>query len=316
MSADAIALLRPKNPEALRPFLDLDDGDESDGLYAEELDDGAFLVHTFQPFAVFQADVDEGRVWLAQLVTGTKEGLSEVHDDPRGVLFFPDADAPEAETYDAIVSELEGKGVWIPALPLTREEATARKAALARDLAEAHRMVAALTGGEVLETPKSVALGDDHGDDELGAMHALAKNFLAENPDGATSFGAAKMLEDVQKKLMAAFGIAGGGLAEDTGENLVLLVRRKTELDIDEDDVEDAFRLDDGSIALHTYVPVASRSALVAELAGPRAAWVAEHDDPRGVPTFESVHLDDLTDVTSYDDVLERLGDHVTFVKP
>ena len=49
MSADAVALFRPKNADALRPLLDLDDDDDSDGLYAEELEDGSFLVHTFQP---------------------------------------------------------------------------------------------------------------------------------------------------------------------------------------------------------------------------------------------------------------------------
>lgn len=293
MSADAVALFRPKNADALRPLLDLDDDDDSDGLYAEELEDGSFLVHTFQPFAVFQADVDEGRAWLSQ--------LGEAEGDPRGVLFFPDTRDPEGRTYDAIVSEMEDDGVWISATPLSREEATARKAELAKQLAEAQKMVEALTAGGGLDA------------NDAGPVQDLARKLLAQNPEASTSFGAAKMIEDVQKQLLAALGIDGG---VDSGDHVVVLVRRKTELEVDEDDVEDAYRLDDGSTALHTFVPLASRDALVSELAGPRAEWVAEHDDPRGVPTFVSAHLDDLTDVTSYEDVLERLGDHVTFVRP
>ncbi len=277
MTADAIALLRPKNPDALRPLLDLDDDDESDGLYAEELEDGAFLVHTFQPFAVFQADLDEGRVWLSQL------GDAGAHVDPRGVLFFPDTHEPEARTYDDAVNELLPHGVFVPAAPLTREEAANRKATLARERLDAERMIAALTG-------------------EGGAS----------TNDLSTSFGAARMIEDVQKQVMAALGLAG---ATDAGDHVVVLVKRKTELDVDEDDVADAYRLDDGAVALHTLVPLASRESLVADLRAARAGWVAEHDDPRGVPTFVSALLDDLTDVTSYDEVLARLGDKVTFVR-
>ena len=85
--ADAIALFRPRVREKLVPFLDLDEDDEeSEGLYAEELEDGSVLVHTFQPFEVFANDPGEGHTWLEQF----GDALEEVHDDPRGMLFFID----------------------------------------------------------------------------------------------------------------------------------------------------------------------------------------------------------------------------------
>lgn len=126
MSADAIAVFNPKDLEQLKPFLDLDDeSDESDGLYAELLEDGSVLVHTFQPFAVFEENPNEARVWLEQF----GDVLADVHDDPRGILFFPDTYEPTATTYDAVVGEMADKGVWVftgivdaPALPATSFE--------------------------------------------------------------------------------------------------------------------------------------------------------------------------------------------------
>src|SRR5262245_35221486 len=110
MSADAIAVFHPKDPEKLKPFLDLDDeSEESEGLYAEELADGSMLVHTFQPFEIFAQDPNEARTWLTQF----GEALADIHDDPRGILFFPDTYEPTATTYDAVVGELADKGVWI-----------------------------------------------------------------------------------------------------------------------------------------------------------------------------------------------------------
>src|SRR5512132_3937426 len=122
MSIDAVALFRPKSPAALRPYLDLDEeSQESNGLYAEELDDGSVLVHTFQPYAAFEASPVEGRAWLAQFGAD----LPLVHDDARGLLFFPDTAEPSGRTYDAVVAEIASAGVWIPAEPLTAVEARA-----------------------------------------------------------------------------------------------------------------------------------------------------------------------------------------------
>lgn len=109
MSADAIAVFHPQDPEQLKPFLDLDDSEESDGLYAEAFEDGTFLVHTFQPFQVFEENPAEAHAWLAQF----GPALDVIHDDPRGLLFFPDSCEPAATTYEAIIEELADKGIFI-----------------------------------------------------------------------------------------------------------------------------------------------------------------------------------------------------------
>ncbi|WP_394841881.1 hypothetical protein LZC95_33000 [Pendulispora brunnea] len=112
---DAVALFRPKSIEKLRPFLDLDGEDEdeeSEGLYAEALDDGSFLVFTFQPYEAFASNEDAALEWLEQF--GIE--LPEVHADSRGLLFFPDSLEPEGRTYEAVVAEVEGQGIWVPVL--------------------------------------------------------------------------------------------------------------------------------------------------------------------------------------------------------
>jgi len=117
--SDAVVLVHPPRREALLPFLDLDEDDEdagegedsedSDGIYAEELEDGSFLLYTFQPFAVFADNQDEARAWLAQLGADP----TAVHVDPRGFLFFPDTIEPDAQTYDGVVAEAADEGMFV-----------------------------------------------------------------------------------------------------------------------------------------------------------------------------------------------------------
>lgn len=108
--ADAVAVFRPRIREKLTPFLDLDDeNDESDGLYAEALEDGSFLVHTFQPFSAFEEDPDEVLEWLSQF----GDALPDVHVDPRGLLVYPDSLEPEGGTYEEIVAAVEEEGIWV-----------------------------------------------------------------------------------------------------------------------------------------------------------------------------------------------------------
>lgn len=111
MSADAIVVFHPSDPSKLEPFLDLDDeSEDSEGIYAEKLDDGTYLVHTFQPFDVFLQNPSEALEWLDQF----GDALSDCHDDPRGLLFFPDDLEPEGTRYDAIVAELADRGLFVP----------------------------------------------------------------------------------------------------------------------------------------------------------------------------------------------------------
>jgi hypothetical protein len=176
MSGDAIAVFHPRDPDRLRPFLDLDDeSEESDGLYAEELDDGTMLVHTFQPFEIFTQNPDEARAWLAQF----GDALEDVHDDPRGLLFFPDDHEPSASTYDAVVAEMADKGIFV-AIGLVDDE------------------------------DEEDAVG-------LEALQALAGQLMGNAPMSAeSSFEVAKMFEGVQQELLDALGmphLKGGGPA-------------------------------------------------------------------------------------------------------
>jgi hypothetical protein len=45
-------------------------------------------------------------------------------------------------------------------------------------------------------------------------------------------------------------------------------------------------------------------------------AWLEEHADPRGVPTFSSNELGRVLEVRSYATALEVLAEAVTFVRP
>lgn len=172
--ADAVALFRPVRPEALKPFLDLDDeSEESEGIYAEALEDGSFLLHTFQPFAVFAASPELAHDWLAQF----GDALGEVHDDPRGILFFPDSVEPDATTYAGVVAETADEGIWV---------------SLAAELAPDE-------------------LGAAMGGLDMEALQAIASQLLGTTPDGkpapASSFELAKMFEGMQGQLAEAFGL-------------------------------------------------------------------------------------------------------------
>lgn len=121
--SDAVVVFHPPDPSKLEPFLDLDEEadeneneneneEESDKVYAEKLDDNTYLLFTFQPFEVFLENPDEALSWLDQF----GEGLAELHDDPRGFLFYSDDLEPEGTTYDAVIAELADKGLFVPIL--------------------------------------------------------------------------------------------------------------------------------------------------------------------------------------------------------
>ena len=178
MSADAVALFRPKDPAKLRPFLDLDDeSEESEGLYAEALDDGGMLVFTFQPFEVFEQNPTELRAWLAQF----GDALPDVHDDPRGLLVFPDTCEPEATTYDAVVTEVGDEGVWIA---VTEDDASGLD-----ELARGWQ-----PPGELPPI-------------DMQTLQAFAGQLLGSGEAPATSFQVAKLFENVQQELLDALGM-------------------------------------------------------------------------------------------------------------
>lgn len=177
--ADAVVVLRPRVRETLTPFLDLDDeSEDSEGLYAEALDDGSFLVHTFQPFAAFEESESAGIEWLSQF----GEALGDIHDDPRGVLVFPDTLEPGGRTYDAVVAEVEHDGIWI--------------------------MGAESTLPYGLDASKLA---------EIGAR--LASGDLGGTAGGASSFELGQMLTGVQARILDALRSATEGMDGEGDES-------------------------------------------------------------------------------------------------
>jgi hypothetical protein len=196
--ADAVAIFHPVDREALLPFLDLDedsddDGDsdeDSDGIYAEELEDGSFLLFTFQPYAQFMATPAYGKLWLAQF----GEEMGQLHDDPRGVLFFPDTVEPDAQTYAAVVAEVGDKGVFVQ--PTTADEAAAALAgidpALLQALAE--QLLGASPGGST-NPPTSFDIGK-----LLGGMQAQLMATMGMDPDAHEGHDGADIVESPENK--------------------------------------------------------------------------------------------------------------------
>lgn len=322
MSVDAVALFRPKNPAALRPYLDLDeDSEESNGLYAEALDDGSVLVHTFQPYAAFEENPIEGRAWLSEF----GEDLPLVHDDARGFLFFPDVCAPQGRTYDEVVAEIESAGIWIPAVPLTAEEARELEAAMEAEGDEMDRIAMAAWRGEPSDPQR--AQGAMPGVD-LEGLSAFAQQLFGSTNPGSAGAGApadmASMIAALQKQVMGALGMEGEGfegqgLDEEVFDALVLLVKRTTPLALAgdaENAVNELVTLADGTAAIHTTSAVAGSSMMALQLAEAHADWVAEHDDARGVPSFGARHLDAIRGAAGYDAALATLGDAVVFLQP
>ncbi len=89
------------------------------GTPSEVLDDGSALHRTMLGYVPMALDGASAREWLATL----GEELSSVHDDPRGVLFFPDVLAIRGRTYAEVVAEVGWSGVWVRsgACPPARE---------------------------------------------------------------------------------------------------------------------------------------------------------------------------------------------------
>lgn len=273
MSSDAIALLRPRDFHALEPFLDLDDdSEESDGLYADVLADGAVLVHTFQPFEAFAASPGEGRAWLSQF----GESLPLVHDDPRGVLFFPDDLEPDATTYEAVVEAASSGGVWI--------EATAPDAAA--------------EGGDLLgKLAASLQFGASP-DDLASAVSAMQKSVL--DALGLGGLGDGELGEDDDEEGLVVLLRAAAPLA--------------AKLDLEGFALGDVAALDDGTALVPTVYTPHARELVALRLAEDYAALAAEPVDPRGVPACTTSDLDALAEARTYDDALRALGDRVVFL--
>jgi hypothetical protein len=104
MSIDAVALLGIPKLVAPRSALGAE--------YLVQHRGKASLLHTFNRF--HGAAPDEHALALRQLLGPALDA----HDDSRGILVFPDVCEPKGKSYEAIVRELEGAGVWAPKVDL------------------------------------------------------------------------------------------------------------------------------------------------------------------------------------------------------
>jgi hypothetical protein len=126
MGIDAVFLLRVNSKAVFRECfarMGLPDA------CLDPLDDGTVLLSTMQTYG----SAFELRTILAHAFGGA---LADVHDDPRGVLAFPDVCEPKARSYDAIVAEIGSAGVWLPLDPPSQEEMLARMASMLEEVDE------------------------------------------------------------------------------------------------------------------------------------------------------------------------------------
>ena len=125
MTPNAVALLRPRSLDTLSAHLDPDEARMVDFLY-----DGAVLYRTGMAYPPMTFDELIARAWL----TGFGDDLEDLHDDPRGVLFFPDTLRLKGSTYREIVREVSYAGIWVQASTLSMEEQYEQHVALTMDI--------------------------------------------------------------------------------------------------------------------------------------------------------------------------------------
>lgn len=286
MGIDAIAVLKPRKMSLLRGVLE----PESDS--AEVLDDGTILLSTFVRHAEIERDVDTGR----EVLTAYGQALVDAHEDPRGILFYPDVCEPRGRTYAEILAQVGDAGVWVPARVLTEEEQEARAQAFASDV------------NGILEARQAFEQGE------------------AIDPRFAPLFEAAQppSLDDAKAQLAALFaqpGVMESFAAVLTRGTGVFLLQRRSRAPLQ---AEPAFigvnsqrALSDGALVIETDRAGQDAPEMIALALGEKLAeWVSDHADPRGVPCFRSTDLDAIASATSYDDAIARLGDRIEWVRP
>jgi hypothetical protein len=104
LSIDAVAVLHI--PGLISP-----EGPAGTGVSIEHSGD-ASLVYTMIRFGGHTPD--EHALYLRRALGAALDA----HDDPRGILFFPDVAEPKGEGYEAIAAEVSRAGIWTPKVGL------------------------------------------------------------------------------------------------------------------------------------------------------------------------------------------------------
>ena len=177
MGIDAVALLRVSGLGAPRTRVGTEHHVEHRG--------DATLLHTMNRFE--GAAPDEHALALRELLGAALDA----HDDPRGILFFPDVCEPAGDDYEAIARAVGRAGVWAPKVgadhvPLRY---TAARAGTHEALVAA--MIAKLGRDEALSL------------DELVQVFALVREAAGAGQDAADGY--AEQLDRVRTAMGDAF---------------------------------------------------------------------------------------------------------------
>lgn len=283
MGIDAKILIKPKRAALLRGVID----PETDSV--DVLDDGSLVLATFARFAAIEHDVEEGIAILSTYGSA----LVDAHDDTRGFLFFPDVCEPRGKTYEDVVREVERASVWVPARVFSEEEQNARAA---RMMAEVEKMV---------DASRAMQRGEAVDPALMAAMMPVVPNVEDAMARMRAAFERPEVLENIERMLT-------------TGTAVVMVKRpSRTALGPSTLGENERFALADGTWVVSTTRAGHDAAEMVALSLGEECAdWVAEHDDPRGVPVFMSPALDGIRDAQSYAEALARLGEAAQFVTP
>jgi hypothetical protein len=276
MGIDAVALLRVRPRETLRERLVAARGAPPT---LAPLDDGSVLWSTHVRFGTASRDQLALRAMLTHLCG---DDPAPIHDDPRGVLFFPDVAEPRARSYDGVVAEVEGAGVWIPAAPLSPEELERFEADF---MAEVNRLLA-----------------------DPGALQAEMTARLQR--------AQSVLLGPVDLQHVAVEGLKTRGLDLSAGVSACVLINRHQPLPTPLAGANQVHALPDGAQVIVTTRFASDRAMVAEQLGAEHASWLDGHSDGRGVLLFGDKLLDEVLSSVTYDEAVRKVGKRGRWIKP
>lgn len=273
MGVDAVAVLRVRSRRLLRERLEQAMLPPS---CIEPLEDGSALFTSMARFGKDGPNEYELRVLLTCLFG---EDLAKIHDDPRGVLVFPDACEPRGRTYESLVAEVAEAGVWLPIAPLSDG---ALRSHGERQTEAVH---------EILTSPPPTPKA------EPASFEAAARQL------GLGSFD--DLVAQITSRLEKVDLSAG-----------CLLVQRTTAAKGAFPDAEEVYRLGDGTLVVVTASLVSAGHMIALALGERWAKWLDEHADPRGVLVFSESSLDAVRASDDYASAVDRAGARAAWLRP
>ncbi len=244
------------------------------------LKDGSVLVLTLMRYRDFEADPASARAYLESMLGCA---LAEVQDDARGVLMFSDVAEPRATTYGGVVAEIEAEcaGFWVPLDDSPAAAVHAARAAAAKDARIAKRLGGVKDpfspfGAREVPTDAPLFTGD------VAQLEQLAGSFIRIAPDAEVWCLLVRRSTPLRSRALARMTRGVVVLADET-------------------------------VAIHAKY-LEGLDAVATRLSNEYAPWIAEHDDPRGVPVFRMGVLHRVQGASSYEDALVRLGEDVRWI--